>query len=49
MSAADRVKMSVAGVDPDAPPEGEGEAPPEDDKDEFDDDKEFHVKKGRKK
>ena len=47
MSAADRVKMSVAGVDPDAP--AEGEAPPEDDKDEFDDDKEFHVKKGRKK
>ena len=45
MSAADRVKLSVGGVDPDAPPEGEGEEPPED---EFDDDKEFHVKKRKK-
>ena len=51
MSAADRVKLSVGGVDPDAPPEGEGEAPPKDDEDEdeFLDNKEFHVKKGRKK
>ena len=45
MSAADRVKMSVAGVDPDAPPEGE--EPPEEEP--VEDDKEFHVKKGRKK
>ena len=35
----------MGGVDPDAPPEGEGEEPPED---EFDDDKEFHVKKRKK-
>jgi hypothetical protein len=48
MSAADRVKLSVGGVDPDAPPEGEGEEPPKDDEDEFDDDKEFHVKKRKK-
>ena len=47
MSAADRVKLSVGGVDPDAPPEGE--EPPKDDEDEFDDDKEFHVRKGKKK
>ena len=45
MSAADRVKMSVAGVDPDAPPEGD--EPPEEEP--VEDDKEFHVKKGRKK
>ena len=46
MSAADRVKLSVGGVDPDAPPEGEES--PKDDEDEFDDDKEFHVKKRKK-
>jgi hypothetical protein len=44
MDAGDRARIGM-GLEP----EGEGEAPPEDDKDEFDDDKEFHVKKGRKK
>ncbi len=45
MDATDRVSAEL-GLDNN---NGEGEAPPEDDKDEFDDDKEFHVKKGRKK
>jgi hypothetical protein len=43
MDAGDRARIGM-GLEP----EGEGEAPPADDKDEFDDDKEFHVKKGRK-
>ena len=45
MPADDRAKMAV-GMDPDAPPEGE-EPPPEEEP--VEDDKEFHVKKGRKK
>ena len=45
MSASDRVKMSVAGVDPDAEPEGE-EPPPEGQEAEFD--PSFIVKKGKK-
>ncbi len=45
MDATDRVSAEL-GLDNN---NGEGEAPPEDDKDEFDNDKEFHVKKGRKK
>ena len=43
MDAGDRARIGM-GLEP----EGEGEAPPEDDKDEFDDDKEFYMKKGRK-
>ena len=41
MPADDRAKMALG-----IPPEGEGEEPPED---ELDDDKEFHVRKGKKK
>jgi len=44
MPADDRAKMAL-GIDPDAEPEGE--APPEEEP--VEDDKEFHVKKGRKK
>ena len=47
MPADDRAKMALG-----IPPEGEeGESPPKDDEDEdeFLDNKEFHVKKGRKK
>ena len=43
MDATDRVNKEL-GID-----NGNGEAPPKDDEDELDDDKEFYVKKGRKK